>query len=55
MEFTDYLWTKLIVLAILAFFANFFYRLFTGRSLEEDLRGKAAAEREDHSEDGSAR
>lgn len=44
-EFTDYLMWKLIVLGALAFFGNFFYTLFTGRSLEEDRRDTEEAER----------
>lgn len=47
MEYTDYLWFKLIALGVLAFALNFVYTLFTGRSLKQDRRDKAAAEHED--------
>jgi hypothetical protein len=39
MEFTDYMWLKLIAMGLLAFFGNLFFRLFTGRSLTEVRRG----------------
>jgi hypothetical protein len=44
MDFTDYLWAKLIVFGTLAFLINFVYRLVTGRSLEADRRDREAAE-----------
>lgn len=42
-EFTDYMIWKFIALCALAFFGNFFYTLFTGRSLEQDRRDIEAA------------
>jgi|GEM_PF-6255997 len=47
MSYTDYLIAKFIVLAFLAFFGNFFYTFFTGRSLTQDRNDRAAAEAED--------
>jgi hypothetical protein len=46
-NFTDYIIWKFIALGALAFFGNFFYTLFTGRSLEQDRRDKQAAEGSD--------
>ena len=46
MDFTDYLWAKAIVLCVLAFFGNFFYTLFTGKSLGEALRDREKAKRD---------
>ena len=40
MEFTDYLWMKLIILGGIAFFGNFIFTLMTGRTIEEVLRDK---------------
>lgn len=37
MEFTDFMLLKAGALCALAFFGSMFYRLFTGRSLEQDL------------------
>jgi Na+/H+ antiporter NhaD/arsenite permease-like protein len=54
-EFTDYLWLKLITLCVLAFVANFLYRLFTGRSLERDLSDTKAVGREDRSKSETKR
>jgi hypothetical protein len=39
MDYIDYMWVKLIVLGLLAFFGNLFFPLFTGRSLTEVRRG----------------
>lgn len=44
MDYTDFLWIKLIALGLLAFFGNFFYTLLTGRSLGEDLSDRQARE-----------
>jgi hypothetical protein len=50
-ELTDYMFWKLVVLGALAFFGNFFYTLFTGRTLEQDRRdieaSKGSRERQD--------
>ena len=43
MDYTDWLWIKLIGLVLLAFFGNFFYTLFTGRSLEEERTDSPAS------------
>lgn len=49
MSHIDYVITKAIVLLLLAFFGNFFYTLFTGRSLTQDRIDRAAAEDADQS------
>lgn len=38
MDFTDFLWLKLIALCLLAFFGNLIYAAITGKSLEEARR-----------------
>jgi len=47
MEFTDYMWIKLVVLGLLAFFGNLIFTFLTGKSLSEVRRD--IAEREDSS------
>ena len=47
MNFTDYMWIKLIVLALLAFFANFFFTLITGKTIEEALNERRNREGRD--------
>lgn len=47
MSFTDYMWIKLIVLGLLAFFGNFFFTLFTGKTIEEALNERRNREDRD--------
>jgi len=42
MDFTDWLWLKLIILGVLAFFGNLFFTLITGRTIGEALRERRA-------------
>jgi hypothetical protein len=50
MEFTDYMWLKLIAMGLLAFFGNLIFTFLTGKSLTEVRRD--TAEREDSSRPG---
>ena len=47
MNFTDYMWIKLIVLGLLAFFGNFFFTLITGKTIEEALNERQNREGRD--------
>lgn len=43
MNFTDYMWIKLIVLTVIAGLVSFFCQLLTGKSIEEVLSEHQAA------------
>lgn len=47
MNYTDYLWIKLIVLFLIVFFVNLIYAAVTGKTIEEARRDRSSAERQD--------
>lgn len=47
MDYENWLWIKLIGLGVLSFFGNFFYTLFTGRTIEQERSGQSSGERSD--------
>ena len=47
MEFIEYKLWKALILVVIVFFAAFFYRLFTGRTIEEARCDRASDQRQD--------